>query len=281
MEETQNTEAAETNLIPELTINVKGLALVYKKTGEAMVKMRIPEVDDHDPIIRITTDTQIGTKITSKTRVFSIPIGGSIEITHTGALEAADPLLDGVIKMNELHPAVKFKPLADLKDISALITITHAKFTADQDNEEDFERWQVNDLLPSATLPQGKPRGKREFIKDDLKIFPTIIGEVSFDQSSQKGTQIRIMGIGKNTFDIVLEYSNDSSIKITHIIDIINLCESGNDSCETKSDFLEYYEILDRTTTGNKEFDFVVPDLKGARAPCNVSYFENGYNPEQ
>ena len=40
---------------------------------------------------------------------------------------------------------------------------------------------------------------------DDPEIFPAITGEVSFDQNSQKGTQIRIMGIGKNTFDIVLD----------------------------------------------------------------------------
>ena len=133
MEETQNSKVTEAALIPELTINVKGLALVYKKNNEVMVKMRIPEVDDHDPIISITTDTQIGTEITSRTRVFSIPIGGSIEITHTGALPSADPVLNGVIKVNGLHPGVKFKPVAELTDISALITVTNAKFTFDDE----------------------------------------------------------------------------------------------------------------------------------------------------
>ena len=42
MEETQNSKVTEAALIPELTINVKGLALVYKKNNEVMVKMRIP-----------------------------------------------------------------------------------------------------------------------------------------------------------------------------------------------------------------------------------------------
>ena len=93
-----------------------------------------------------------------RTRVFSIPIGGSIEITHTGALPSADPVLNGVIKMNGLHPGVKFKPVAELTDISALITVTNAKFTFDDERKLDFERWQVNDLPPSATLRRENPK---------------------------------------------------------------------------------------------------------------------------
>ena len=84
---------------------------------------------------------------------------------------------------------------------------------------------------------------------DDPEIFPAITGEVSFDQNSQKGTQIRIMGIGKNTFDIVLEYSNDLNTKIiAHIIDITNLCKSGNGNELDDRIFVKLNQIFSKST---------------------------------
>jgi hypothetical protein len=271
MKKSKISKSEKAALIPVrgLTVNVRGLVLVYKKANETMVKMRLPKTEDHIPLIKITSTTQMGGNITSKKTLFSIPIGGSIEISHTGAIAAADPVLDGVLKMNEFHPNARFKPAAQLNAVSGFVSITNAAFTANMNDKANFERWKVNDLL------HGKPRGKREFAEDKPNILSSIMGIVSFDPSQSMSTNIQISGIAQAPI-ITLGYTNT-----THIIEISNLCEAAIlPSCETKSDFLEYYSMLNPGSIGNNENDFILSDTKGSRAPCNVTYFENGFDPE-
>jgi hypothetical protein len=260
MKKNERSKSKEKNLIPfeGLTFMIEGLALIYKKG--AFYKMRLPYLDDH--ILKVViTSTVLGT-VDQKVSEILVPVGGSVEITNMNSSSPTGTNFTKVFNIATLHRPYPLKFISKVDDVSVSFSIDEAvRFTPSDkpEHRHNFETWEV--------LFSGESNERRQKLADSQGIISAIKGLVRFVDPKTAATKINIVGIGNTPFEILLNYNDGLRQEII----ISNLCDKNDQICLNKSDFPKYYTLL-QNNLGDIQYDFVMKEPLGSRAPCNVVY---------